>query len=622
MCEYGRCGRIWPAGVVIRWLLMIAQVAYPLPTAAAAGVPPQGSGESGAQQATEPRWEFPPVRWGGSLVNEFRQQRADDQAKRRQIVDIVNMRVGSYVWQPWFAQVAGGASLLTSREHADSSGASGGPQSGRSSSATGNGTLALFPSSRFPFQALFDVSDSRASGELTRSDFTSTRLGLRQNYQTLRGDANYTGSYDRSTLRSSGFGTDTVDVFAAGMAKQAGEHTYDITGSRTRNQRARNGEGSLLNRVSGRHSYRPEPTLSVESLASLSTSDFRLANSSGTFSETATRFLQLNTFATWRPEEGDPLFVTGGGRVFQSVLQTNGAESESRSLNGYVSANYAVNRNLSVAGSASVAQATAAGSSSLFSSQTGTVTYLPDMRQFGDYIYTQNLTATVANQTGGREGGRQNAGGQAGHTVTRSFGVRENSVVSVSLGQNLASNYDTATAASETLAHNATMSWRLSPSSVATTYFGITALDSRTRGHNQNEFQLINAQATGQMQFGRYAYAGANLTTQGTRQQMPSAPAAPFNWNTNGNLNYQHVRAFGVAGLRYYAFYSINETQYRTRLQGDINAPRDRVSQAFEQRLLYNIGRVEVRLTARVAIIEGARNSLIFLRVSRQIGNF
>lgn len=585
------------------------------------GVPaPAGTTEPGAQPPF--RWTLAPLRWGGTLANEFRQFQSGDQAQRRQLVDIMQFRGATYLWQPWFAQVAGGVGLFTSKERADADPGTTAGHSSRSTSATGNGTLSLFPSSRFPFQALVDVSDSRASSELTRSDYSSTRLGVRQSYQSPRGDANYNGSLDRSTLRSGSFGRDVVDVLGAGMTQTRGDHAYDLNGNYTRNLRGRGGEGATISRLTGRHSYRPEPTLGVETLASVSASEFRLRQSNDQFTDTATRFLQLNSFATWRPEEDHPLFVTGGARMFQSSVEANGQSADTRSLSAHGAANYAVSRNLSVAGSATVTQAQSRTTDTLFTTQAGTVTYLPDVRRFGSYVYSQNVAVTVLNQTGGADASRQNLAGQVGHNLSRVYTVSDSAVVSVNAGQTLASNYDTVTAGSQTLAHNVAVTWRASPSAASTAYVGAMAVDSRTRGHNENEFQMLNGQVSGQLQIGRYQYAGANLTSQGTRAHTATQQDSPLNWNTNGNLNYQHVRAFDVAGLRYYALYSANETQYRSRLLGDVNAPRDRVSQSFEQRLLYNIGRVEVRLTVRVARIEGERNSLVFLRVARNIGNF
>jgi len=567
-------------------------------------------------------WTLAPLRWGGNLVTEIRMTRFPDQARRLQQVENGTFRAGSYIWQPWFAQVTGGIGFVTSRERGGTNqDATGTIDSGNDATTlTGNGTLAVFPTSRFPFQAMFDVSDSRASGEITGTDYTSARFGLRQSYRPLRGDANYTASYDRSTLSSTRFPRDIVDVLAGDMTKNLGAQTVNVSGSHSRNRRGGD-EGSTLSRLTGQHSYRPDSTLSVTSLASASSSEFRLLNNS-VFNESGSRFLQLNTFATWRPAEGDPLFVTGGGRVFQSDIDSNGVESEARSMSGNVAASYALNRNTNLTGSASITQTASNLGDDLFTAQAAGLAYSADVRKLGNFTYTWNAAGNASNFTGGAQGAQQQIGGQVAHALTRSLTLRENSVLTFNLGQGLGSSFDRASAQSQALTHNASVSWRFSPAADTMTYFSLTGADSRTTGHNENEFQLINAQATGQIQFNRYSFGAANYTVQGTRQETPAAPAAGFNFSSSGSISYQHARAIGVPRLRYSALYNVNEAQFRSRLLGDVTATRETVTQSFEQRLDYNVGRIDMRLTMRVADIDGRRNSLIFFRLSRQLGDF
>ena len=124
------------------------------------------------------------------------------------------------------------------------------------------------------------------------------------------------------------------------------------------------------------------------------------------------------------------------------------------------------------------------------------------------------------------------------------------------------------------------------------------------------------------MQFGRYSYASANLTVQGTRQSTPAMPADGFTFNTSGNLTYNHTRAFDVPLLRYTLLYSVNQNQFQSRLLGDSNAPREQITQSVEQRLDYNIGRIEMRLSARIALVEDRTDWLVFFSLNRRFGEF
>ena len=157
---------------------------------------------------------------------------------------------------------------------------------------------------------------------------------------------------------------------------------------------------------------------------------------------------------------------------------------------------------------------------------------------------------------------------------------------------------------------------------------GLTASETRTTGDGEQRFQLVNLQASGQLPFSRWSSASASLTVQATRQSASlafpaatnSATAGGFIINAGGTLSYQHARVFDVPRLRYYALLNLNQNQGLTRLEGDINAPIERVNWAFEQRLDYNIGRLGMQLSMRVAEVEGKVNGMVFLRLMREFG--
>jgi hypothetical protein len=258
----------------------------------------------------------------------------------------------------------------------------------------------------------------------------------------------------------------------------------------------------------------------------------------------------------------------------------------------------------------------------LVTTQTASVIHVGDPIRFYDSTYSWNAGANAANQTGLAEGNRQNAGVQIGHNISRGLTLGPTSQINFNLGQNIGTSYDTLFAQSRTLSHTGSVSWQLARDASTTAYVSALASDARTTGAFANHFQLVNFQASGQVQFSRSAFAAANLTVQGVRQSTPSNPDAPVNFNSSGNLSYTHLRAFDVPLLRYSAIYTINDSQFKTRLQGDFNAPRERISQSFEQRLDYSVGRVGMRLSMRLAEIEGRRDALIFFRVAREFGGF
>lgn len=198
----------------------------------------------------------------------------------------------------------------------------------------------------------------------------------------------------------------------------------------------------------------------------------------------------------------------------------------------------------------------------------------------------------------------------------------DRATINLNLAQSLTATEDTLSGTSTTFLNSVGTSWSAAPSPASSTYAALTAADTRRQGVGEGDFQLVNLQANGQFQFSRYALGAASLTAQATRANTPLADAQGFDTNTSGNVSYVHARVLGVPGLRYSAIYTINDSQLASRQSGDLSAPVELSTRTLEQRLDYNIGRLETRLVARYAEIQGRWNSLIFLRVIRWFGGY
>ncbi len=596
--------------------LRFAQTATPASDAASGAAP--GSVARDAAAAAERKWGVAPIRWRGVITTELRRARAGDSARRTQFMEIASFVADSYVWQPWFAQVQGGLGLVASQERARNE-ASDSSARAKSQALTGSGTLSLFPASRFPFLARIESSDSRASDEVTASEFTTWKLGLRQTYRNESGDKSYAATYDRNTLTGAQFGRDTVDVLTGSMSRRMEDQSLFVNGDWSRNRRDRSGDGSEIRRVGARHGYTdPDALFNVESTASFSNSRTRLSSGTGGL-EDHLNFLQLNSFGTWRPEEDHPLVVSGGARYFQS-RNRGVVNSETQSLGANAAARYTFNRNLDAFASGTVANSRSLGTfNGLVTTQGAGVNYVADPIRFGEFLYVANAGTAFGNQTG-PQGGRRNLTGQAGHGVTRAYAITPEQSVSLNLNQNYGTAVDSGAAASRSISHGASLAWRMTTDHAMTAFSAISLGDSRSYGQNPSTFQLANFQASGQVPIGRYSLATANLTVQRTRQELPTLPAASGESTlANGGFSFQNARVFGIRRLRYLATYTHNDVQLNSRLQGDPNAPRERVSQLFDQKLDYSVGRLDVRLSLRLADIDGRKNALLFLRISRQL---
>lgn len=574
------------------------------------------------------RWQLAPLRWGGTLGNLFRWSRAQEQPDRFEVVQIANIRAASYIWQPWFAQVSGGIGMVTGTQTVSGANAATGESGGRSSSLTGNGNLALFPLSRFPFTAYFDVSDSRASSILTNSAYTTNRFGVRQHYRPESGNSQFMASFDRSSLNSKIFGNDTVTSLAGSYTTAFTNQNVEVNAQQTQTTRSIGGEGSLFRNLTVRHTLRPDADLTVDSFASLSNSDIRY-NSLGTLNRSQARYLQANSFATWRPEADWPIYVTGGGRYFAAFSNTNGTQIDSQSASANIAATWNVSRNLSLAGAATVASvmANTGAAAGIITTQSASATYSGDPVVFGDFNYFWNAGGTATNQTGGASAGGRAASLQLGHTLSHALPIWEGSV-SANAGQNVYISTSTQLGATTTLVHSGGLSYRVNPSDVLSGFASLTASDTRTSGVNATEYQNIYGQLNGQWQVSPRSLLNANITVQWNRQGTVAGPLPGMTLRGQGgitaygNASYLHSRAFNIPGLRYSAIYSINTFKYDARLFGDITAGRSQVGQSFEQKLEWRFGRLDMRLSTIFAEIDGKKNALIYFQTSREFGNF
>ena len=86
----------------------------------------------------------------------------------------------------------------------------------------------------------------------------------------------------------------------------------------------------------------------------------------------------------------------------------------------------------------------------------------------------------------------------------------------------------------------------------------------------------------------------------------------------SGSLTYENQRAFDVPRLRYTVLLSLESQPLERRMDGNVDAPRERVTASFENRLDYAIGRLETRLTARLVRFDGRGVATLFAHVQRR----
>ena len=561
-----------------------------------------------------------PIRWRGNAGIEQRFVSSEVGGNRNQTLEFATIDASTYVGQPWLVQLRGSLGFLASQESIGAGALDEADETRRERSlgVTGGAAVSVFPSSRFPFSATFDVSDSRESGDATPSAYTSRRTSLRQSYRSPLGDQTYTGSFQRSVLQSESFGRDSVNSLQATAQHTFGTQIVDMNAEYAQNRRSQSADGSDLGRVSARHSYRRDENTTLESFASFSSTDFMARGEGGL--NLRSRFMQINSLATWRPDDESPLFVTGGLRLSDASFGSGGDGDSAGTAGAHVAASYALSRAASVVASASVARISGDKTDDLVTTQAVGATYSPNPIEAAGLSYSWSTSGSLANQTGGLEARQYSLAAQASHQVSRGFVLGPKAGITASVTQGAGLRDDSALDPTRTLQHTGSLSLRAQPGVDSDAFFSVSLGDSRSAGGRQERFQLLNVQASGRLQTGVFSLVTANFTLQGVRQRLDGKQEDRGLLTRSGTMSFQHARVFGVPRLRYLLSATFNDLQLDSRLLGDVTAPHDQYTRLFESRLDYEIGRLDFRIGTRLASFGGKTDRQLFFRVNRQFG--
>lgn len=593
--------------------------------------PPTGERVESRPEATEPlragngiRWEFAPWRRSGSLSLDQRWLRLEDGQRSGQSLVMADAEFASHIWQPWFVQVRLGATVMGSRSQGAGVGASDG-----GASVNGRLGLSVFPSSRFPFELRLDTSDSRANGDSLTGDYTSRRVSLSQGYRPLRGNDQYQLNIERSVLQDAR-SQDTLTTFNATALRQMNQHTLDLGLSHSEHSRSDSEERTRLSSMNARHGYAGSQSLQVETLASWN--EFRIGNAA---LEAGSDIRQLSTYATWRPgvvlgwQGATAPLVAATARWVQvrSLGSESGASVQAVNLSLGASQELGTAWRATLSGNASEVRANALPGGRNLGMQ-GSVSWVPPAWTLERWRYTPSVSGNVGFNRSADGAARELVGAQASHGLSRDIMLGTDQQLSLGVNQSLGVLHEAGVSPpAVATSYGANLSWQRVSAQGSQSSGGISYSDSRTRGATDGRFQLINLQLSQRTQLSRYSVWAANITVQGSRNRASELDVftgqlrdvAP-GWQRfySGTLSYEHQNAFDVPRLRFSLLAGANSQVIERRQLGDIDAPRERINESLESRLDYNVGRLETRLSARAARVEGRVVTAIQARAQRR----
>lgn len=570
------------------------------------------------------QWRLAPWRHGGTLGLDLRWLRTEDGSRSQQALLSGDIDFASHVWQPWFIQLRFGLGMVGSSSRGDALG----PGS-EGSSLVGRASISVFPASRFPFELRADVGDSRTSGLNLGGDYRSRRLSMSQGWRPARGNDSYQLQVDHSQLLD-GVARDTLTVVNGSGVQQRGDHTLEAGLNHSDNHRSDSDIGTRLSAVNARHSFHPASALQVETLASWN--EVRL---SGAGNDSGSDVRQLSTLATWRvpsgrwtPGAAAPL-VAGTARWVDARALGREGDSRVQAFNATLGATQDLSPEWRVALSANASRlnaGTAAGGSNL--GLQGSANWSTASRVLAGWRYTPMASAHAGYHRDASGTGRQRAGLQLAHGASRDFALAERQLLALSLSQSGAVLHESGPMpAARALSHSASLAWHGVDDTGGQSYAGASVSDSLSWGASRGRFQLVNLQFNQRAQLGRHASWSASLTAQATRNDSSEIDAYTGQrrelgdgWQRyySGSLSYEHQRAFGVPRLRHSVQLGVNSQPLASRALGDIDAPRERITESLETRLDYAIGRLDTRLAARVARVEGRTVAGVQARAQRR----
>lgn len=574
--------------------------------------PPYATPATSAASVATPlaQWRLAPIRIWGDIGYDFRRTSVEGQSAFTRHSAVANVNASTYIYEPWVAVVSAGLGVTLSR--LNDGGASGGDKF-----VTGSARVNIFPMSRFPFEARYLRSDSGTDVDVGADQrYRLTRYGVTQHYRSEEGTQQYLASFDRFTQDGTNVGKDIQNALqfdASTRVKR--DHELQLMASWNHNKRVITAERNDYETILARHAFRPDSTLSLENSVNFTHTASRYAAA-----ESDLRIFQLSSIAFWRPES-KPYTLNGSIRMFSLDNGTGNDSGGTRVLNASGGINYMINSNLRALGGISLSDNNSGGAHNRAGVATVGATYQGDSIEFSKYRYDWFASGTGIATSGASEFNGLSFNGVVGNALSRGFDLGNGAALSFNLSQNLSALTGAQVEGSKQLFHSGSVTWNKSePESSASSFIRLSATDSRYLDGQHETLQLVNLQFTRTLDLGRDRALSGNLTVQTTRR-VSKRPGFENSINVgnpettvSADLNFRQQNLFGVPRLIFFSQLQIN----RQELTQSLGAPSERQLFSWENRLDYNIGRLETRMMLRLSELDGTQYWLVMLRATRR----
>ena len=557
------------------------------------------------------------LRLWGDLSSTYHERENDaDGSQTVKWLNSVSLNASSYIWQPWFAALAGGLTFSQDRLSTDD-------EATRSNDfITGNIRFDLFPGSRFPFQIYANQNRNELDEDPFDRDIMTREFGFSQQYRPLSGRHNYTARYKRNSREESNIATYNSENLQLSTDNQFqyqvvhGDFQYDKINSEIDENE------TTSYSLSARQSYKRFEHVNIENTASTTSVDNQLV--SGFFS---TRSSQVTSLLSWQPSGRNDLNVTGSLRMFelQTDNKSQGGIPVDEALaqdNVFLNLNqgliYKITDRLMFSESINRAflqnqeQTESSGNESLG------LSYAAKAIELGPAQYSWSLGTTLNHQQDETHS-EQTLNAFFSHSLSTEYALGEHVSLLGNINQAINSSLNSSTQQSASIDHSASLSWR-NTHQKTNTIVRFLVTDSRALKGEQRNFQLFNLQVTGQFRFSRYSSMSANLSLQKTVQDSNNNKTIQY--IRNGQLDFVRNRLFSIPRLDFRSELRLIQQQSDSeRLLSSLGESDSHPDSSWENKLEYRIGRFESTLSYSIFRNDGKDERIIKIQLSRAFGD-
>lgn len=548
-------------------------------------------------------------------------------------------QLSSYVWQPWIMQVNASLGLTKTRAETPNSGVSA-SQKRRESFVTGRLNVDILRQSRFPFLAYAETLDSRVDSDVQGLEGVQSTLGFMQRFMPRSGGQflfeyrrNMTERFsdDLSQAASASPLEHSTDRWQARMDKGFGRHRVNYNAVVTDFARSDTLESKNDNRHTLRHRYLRNSSFSLENTFFVSDESIERQSSN-----VLRVFRQFNSILSWRPEVERPLVITG--RALLHDIESGQTGSSQNTQNIWVSGS------LTYQPTDHVTLGAAVGSSSQKYDpadwQTRTFSQLSAQVRSKEYSvltgrYRSSGAIFLLHEKGSLDPDgaaetdelaqdelAQDLSVNLNHTLSKQFQLASGYQLDLNVSQDWTGQENREGERGRILGHRifGTLSRQRGNSN---SYLRVSATDRRQRGLVERNIQLVNLQLSRTTRFDRRRSLGGSLTYQYSNNQLDDinvGSSGSHSTNYSANINYRHADIVNVRDLDFFSELRAQSSEFVSddpfdEISNNIDETRSDVD--WRNRLIFNVGKLRLRLDANFRQVGDRWSKSIYFRVRR-----